>query len=78
MQKFRWVFTLFLVIGVCLFVSYHDKGLQAPAETDRIYPDFIWNHLPIGISGLVIAAILAAAFPIRLRAWGRFYELQPA
>ncbi len=54
-------FTLFLVIGVCLFVSYQDKGLAAPAATDRIYPDFIWNHLPHGISGLVIAAILAAA-----------------
>ncbi len=56
-------FTLFLVIGVCLFVSYHDQGIPAPSakEADRIYPEFIWNHLPHGISGLVIAAILAAA-----------------
>ncbi|MEO8025126.1 MAG: sodium:solute symporter [Bryobacteraceae bacterium] len=54
-------FTLFLVIGACLFVSYHDRGLAGPKETDRIYPEFIWNHLPHGVSGLVIAAILAAA-----------------
>ncbi len=28
---------------------------------DRIYPAFIWNYLPPGLAGLVIAAILAAA-----------------
>ena len=54
-------FVLFLVIGVCLFVYYGDRGLQAPAVRDRIYPEFIWNHLPHGIAGLVIAAVLAAA-----------------
>lgn len=54
-------FTLFLVIGVCLFVYYGDNKLQAPAIRDRIYPEFIWNYLPHGIAGLVIAAILAAA-----------------
>lgn len=54
-------FTLFLVIGVCLFVFYKQRGLAAPQPADRIYPEFIWNHLPHGIAGLVIAAILAAA-----------------
>ncbi|HYO80965.1 MAG TPA: sodium:solute symporter, partial [Bryobacteraceae bacterium] len=54
-------FTLFLVIGVILFVYYRDFGLPAPAQVDRIYPQFIWNELPPGIAGLVIAAILAAA-----------------
>ncbi len=54
-------FALFLVIGVCLFVYYGDRGMSAPTVTDRIYPEFIWQHLPHGISGLVIAAILAAA-----------------
>ena len=28
---------------------------------DKIYPLFIWEHLPVGVAGLVIAAILAAA-----------------
>ena len=54
-------FSLFLVIGLCLWVYYQDNGLAAPAKPDRIYPEFIWNSLPVGISGLVIAAILAAA-----------------
>lgn len=54
-------FTLFLVVGVCLFTLYQDQGLQKPTVTDSIYPRFIWEQLPVGISGLVIAAILAAA-----------------
>ncbi|MBC8167434.1 MAG: sodium:solute symporter, partial [Bryobacteraceae bacterium] len=43
------------------FVYYRDTGLAPPKPADRIYPQFIWNSLPPGISGLVIAAILAAA-----------------
>jgi SSS family transporter len=54
-------FTLFLVIGVILFVYYRDTGLQPPHPNDRIYPQFIWRELPVGVAGLVIAAILAAA-----------------
>ncbi|HEV1286186.1 MAG TPA: sodium/solute symporter, partial [Bryobacteraceae bacterium] len=54
-------FTLFLVIGICLFVLYSDNHWKLPDVQDKIYPLFIWQHLPVGISGLVIAAILAAA-----------------
>jgi SSS family solute:Na+ symporter len=54
-------FTLFLVIGTCLFTLYSDHGWQAPEVRDSIYPRFIWDHLPPGVAGLVIAAILAAA-----------------
>jgi len=54
-------FSLFLLIGVLLFVYYRDTRLPAPAQTDRIYPDFLWHNLPPGIAGLTIAAILAAA-----------------
>jgi solute:Na+ symporter, SSS family len=54
-------FTLFLVIGVILFVYYQKAQLPAPEPLDRIYPDFVWNHLPVGVAGLVTAAILAAA-----------------
>ena len=54
-------FTLFLVIGVILFVYYGDTQLPLPKKLDRIYPQFIWDNLPPGIAGLVIAAILAAA-----------------
>jgi SSS family transporter len=53
-------FALFLTIGAMLFVYYSDARLTPPAIADRIYPAFIWNNLPAGVAGLVIAAILAA------------------
>jgi SSS family transporter len=54
-------FTLFLLIGVLLFVYYGDNHLPNPPQNDRIYPEFLWNNLPTGVAGLTIAAILAAA-----------------
>jgi Na+/proline symporter len=54
-------FTLFLVIGSCLFALYQLRHLQPPAVMDRIYPLFVWTYLPRGAAGLVMAAILAAA-----------------
>ena len=53
-------FTLFLLIGAGLFVFY---GLhpQTFSSADRIFPTFIVQQMPIGIAGLLIAAILAAA-----------------
>jgi Na+/proline symporter len=52
-------FALFLFIGVLLFVHYSDN-LTTPQQTDSIYPKFVWDNLPAGAAGLVIAAILAA------------------
>ena len=54
-------FTLFLIIGTCLFVLYREQGLAAPPVLDRLYPLYIWQKLPPGVAGLVMAAILAAA-----------------
>jgi len=54
-------FSLFLIVGVCLFTLYKDHGWTPPPVTDSIYPRFIWDRLPPGLSGLAIAAILAAA-----------------
>ena len=54
-------FTLFLAIGTCLFVLYRERGAPPPAVMDRLYPLYIWQNLPPGAAGLVIAAILAAA-----------------
>jgi SSS family transporter len=53
-------FTLFLFIGAGLFVFY---GLhpQIFSSADRIFPTFIVQQMPIGVAGLLIAAILAAA-----------------
>jgi len=53
-------FALFLLIGALLFVFYSDRHAAAPAPPESIYPSFIWNHLPPGLAGLVMAAILAA------------------
>jgi SSS family transporter len=54
-------FTLFLTIGVMLYVLYQQKGMTPPEVLDRLYPEFVWNYLPPVISGIVIAAIIAAA-----------------
>jgi Na+/proline symporter len=54
-------FTLFLLIGVLLWVQYRDTGLTAPKPLDRLYPLFVWENLPVGARGLIMAAILAAA-----------------
>lgn len=54
-------FTLFLLIGLILWVYYQQNGLPEPPQKDRIYPQFIWNELPVGVAGMIVAAILAAA-----------------
>jgi len=55
-------FALFLTIGVMLFAYYKFFPLQTKlASNDEIFPTFIVQRLPHGISGLVIAAIFAAA-----------------
>ncbi len=54
-------FALFLMIGVLLFVYYGDSGRTPSGVPERIYPEFIWSHMPVGLAGLLIAAILAAA-----------------
>ncbi len=55
-------FTLFLLIGVMLFAYYKFYPLVTKlASNDEIFPKFIVERLPHGISGLVIAAIFAAA-----------------
>ncbi len=53
-------FALFLMVGVMLWAYY---GLPSAAfgKADYIYPKFIVTRLPHGVSGLLIAAILAAA-----------------
>jgi solute:Na+ symporter, SSS family len=53
-------FSLFLLVGVLLFAFYRAPSAQF-GKPDRIYPTFIVSHMPHGVSGLLIAAILAAA-----------------
>jgi SSS family solute:Na+ symporter len=55
-------FTVFLLIGVMLFVFAQHWPLLAPGErTDRILPLFLVREMPAGISGLLLASILAVA-----------------
>ncbi len=55
-------FALFLTIGIMLFAYYKAFPLTSPlASNDEIFPAFIVTRLPHGVSGLVIAAIFAAA-----------------
>ncbi|HYN84922.1 MAG TPA: sodium:solute symporter [Pyrinomonadaceae bacterium] len=62
----------FLFIGLLLFAFYrpHADPAYTAAGTpasfpfaggDRVFPDFITHHMPSGLSGLVVAAIFAAA-----------------
>ena len=55
-------FAFFLLIGVMLYVFYQRFPLGRELHrADEIFPLFIVQQLPQGISGLVIAAIFAAA-----------------
>ncbi len=64
---FSWLviffqFTLFLVIGVMLFVYYRRFPPAQPfSRPDAIFPTFIVDNFPPVIAGIVVAAILAAA-----------------
>lgn len=50
-------FALFLVIGTGLFALYQGRTFARP---DDVFPTFILQHMPAGLVGLVVAAILAA------------------
>jgi len=54
---------LFFSIGTALYVFYHQHPdmLDQKQATDVIFPAFIVQNLPIGVAGLVIAGIFAAA-----------------
>ncbi len=55
-------FMLFLLIGVALFAFYEtvEPG-RTFAKSDLVFPTFAVTHMPPGITGLLMAAILAAA-----------------
>ncbi len=50
-------FTLFLFIGIGLWVLYQGRTFNTP---DAIFPTFIVEQMPAGLVGLLIAAIVAA------------------
>jgi len=57
------VSAMFLFIGSALFAFYgaHPQLLPEGVAGDRVFPYFIVNQLPAGLTGLLIAALSAAA-----------------
>ncbi len=58
------IWALFMFIGTCLFAYYHSAGapvLPTDIKSDEVFPYFISHELPVGIRGLIIAALAAAA-----------------
>jgi Na+/proline symporter len=54
---------LFFCIGTALFVFYKQQPaqLEVTLQNDAIFPFFIMSQLPVGVAGLVVAGIFAAA-----------------
>jgi solute:Na+ symporter, SSS family len=55
-------FGLFLLVGVMLFVYAQHAPLAIPqGDRDRIFPAFVVQQMPVGLAGLVLAAMFAVA-----------------
>jgi SSS family transporter len=54
---------LFFAVGTALFAFYasHPGRLNPSMQTDAVFPWFIARELPVGVAGLVIAGVFAAA-----------------
>jgi len=50
-------FTLFLTVGLGLWTLYAGRDFSSP---DEVFPTFILEHMPHGLLGLIVAAIVAA------------------
>ena len=61
-------FLLFLLIGVGLFVLYQQRALMLPenlaAQKDAVFGYYIVHWLPTGVSGVLIAAVLASSMSV--------------
>jgi len=57
------VWTIFMFIGTALFVYYKvsGDGLPQNIKPDEVFPFYMMTELPVGIIGLILAALLAAA-----------------
>lgn len=58
-----FIATVFYLIGTGLYVFYQVQGNELPpaAQQDQIFASWIAFELPVGITGLLLAAIYAAA-----------------
>jgi SSS family solute:Na+ symporter len=56
-----FIATVFYLIGTGLYVFYQQNTLPPAAEQDQIFASYIAFELPVGITGLLLAAIYAAS-----------------
>jgi len=58
------VWALFMFIGTALFSYYQISGDVLPPDikADEVFPFFIVSKMPVGVVGLILAALIAAAF----------------
>ncbi len=56
-----FIATVFYFIGTGLYVFYQQNALPPAAAQDQIFASYIAFELPVGITGLLLAAIYAAA-----------------
>jgi SSS family solute:Na+ symporter len=54
-------FALFLLVGVGLACFYDLFSLAAPISGDEVFAAFIVGYLPVGVTGVVLAAVFSAA-----------------
>lgn len=57
-----FVATIFYLIGTCLFIFYNQNPeLAQTVKQDQIFASYIAYELPVGITGILLAAIYAAS-----------------
>lgn len=62
------VVSLFLILGLLLYIFYKRPDIMGPAAptdplltSQQVYPQFLLNHMPVGLAGLAMAGMFAAA-----------------
>jgi SSS family solute:Na+ symporter len=58
------VWTLFMFLGTLCWVFYRSTGEELPlavGKADQVFPHFIATHIPSGLAGLFMAALVGAA-----------------
>lgn len=54
--------TVFYLIGTCLFIFYNQNpALAQTAQQDQIFASYIAYQLPVGVTGVLLAAVYAAS-----------------
>ncbi len=56
-----FIATVFYLIGTGLYVFYQQNELPPAASQDQIFASYIAFELPVGVTGLLLAAIYAAS-----------------